>query len=120
MVETIKKRLETPEELSKRKHDRLINDLRGVISTPGGRRVCWWILKITGIFRLSYTGETNSTMFNEGKTSNGLNILELIMEANPNAFMQMQRENASEAKMEETNAKEKEQEKDILKTDGSS
>lgn len=86
-------------ELSRRKRDREDGDLRKILSIPEGRRLIWKILSETGIYRSSFTGNSE-TFYNEGRRRIGLFILEEIMKVKPEAYTQMQQEAAFEAKAE--------------------
>lgn len=87
------------EEIRKRKRDREDGDLRKVLSLPEGRRLIWKILAEAGVFRSSFTGNSE-TFYNEGRRRIGLFILNEIMTVKPEAFTQMQQEVAFEAKAE--------------------
>jgi len=115
-----KRKPETPEQRDKRKRDRELNDIRVVASTPEGRRFIWRVLSEGEIFKDGYVhGDQGfGTTYNCGRRSVGVWALAEIMEAKPEVFMQMQRENASEQKREELEARDAIEAKDILKTDG--
>ena len=68
-------------------------DLETVLRTESGRHVMWSILSLANVFGLSYTGEVNSTMFNEGKRNVGNELLAHIQGVNVDLFLLMQREN---------------------------
>lgn len=96
----------------KRKHERDLSDIRFVLKSPEGRRFYWKLLSTAGVFRRSFTGESESTMFNEGRRSLGLDALNDLLEAKPEVFSQMQQEYQSEIKREE-----KEQEDETKQND---
>jgi hypothetical protein len=82
----------------KKAENRLINgreqemeDVRFVLSTPSGRRFLWRWLEICGIYKTSMTGNS-TTFFNEGMRSVGLSLLADIVEAQPDAYLNMQKE----------------------------
>lgn len=55
-----------------------IDDLRALMAEPAGRRFAWRLLGSTGIFQQSFVpGEPRieTTFFNEGKRSIGLELL---------------------------------------------
>jgi hypothetical protein len=81
----------------KRKRKRHLNDICKIVSMPEGRRVLFAIFKETGVWRSSFTGNS-TTFFNEGARNVGLVLLRDLMEAKPEAFNQMMRENYSEIK----------------------
>lgn len=113
-----KRKPESQEQRAKRKRDRDINDLRVIIATVEGRRFLWRLLSEGKIFVDGYVhGDKGyGTTYSAGRRSVGLWSLAEIMEAKPEAFMQMQREHASEAKREEMDDIEKEENTEILKT----
>lgn len=82
------------------KREREMGDLRSVLNTAEGRRVLWRILSQAQVFTASYTGDQD-TFFNEGKRNIGIWMLEELMQAKPEAFLQMQREAHAESKKEE-------------------
>lgn len=84
-----------------RKRERKMSDIRHEVKNVEGRRLYWGRMSDAGAFRLSYTGDTNDTFFNEGRRSIGLEMLNDLMEAKPEAFAQMQQEHAAEKKIEE-------------------
>ena len=67
------------------------NDMRFILAQPAGRRVMWWLLEISGIYRSSFTGNY-TTFFNEGRREIGLTVLGKITEAMPDALIQMMQE----------------------------
>jgi hypothetical protein len=92
---------ETPEERRARRRarktergieardDAVIQDmLRG----PGGRAWARELLERCHIFQPSYTGEAFSTAFKEGERNIGLYLLQAIMHAAPEAYIQMMKE----------------------------
>ena len=78
-------------ERQKKQRDKETNDVKKLLDIPEGRRFFWRLLSGTGVFRTSMTGNSQ-TFFNEGRRDIGLMILKDVMEANPGAFSQMQRE----------------------------
>ena len=114
-----KRKPDTPEQIAKRKRDREINDNKKILAMPEGRRHFRRLLAIARIYIDGYVAGDSGyeTTYNCGRRSVGLWALSEMMEADPNAFMQMQREHASEAKREEIEEKEKEEKRDILKID---
>jgi hypothetical protein len=74
-------------------------DLRTLLDQPAGRRILWWLLEIAGIYRRSFTGNSE-TFFNEGKRDIGLTLLAKISEVKPEAIILMMQESK---KREEAN-----------------
>ncbi len=85
---------------AERKRKRELSDIRLIIKSPEGRRFIWRLLEKAGIFVRSYTGEVNSTMFNEGKREIGNWMFSELFDANPNAFTQLSQEHDSEVESE--------------------
>ena len=83
-----------------------LTDLENVLRTESGRRVLWSILSQANVFSLSYTGEVNSTMFNEGKRNVGNELMAHIQQVDVGLFLLMQKENIERIKL--LNEKEKE------------
>ena len=54
-----------------------IDDLRWLMGSKRGRRVTWRLLERTGIFRSSFTGNSE-TYFREGERNIGLFLLSLV------------------------------------------
>jgi hypothetical protein len=75
--------------------NRDMNDVRMVVSTPEGRRWYWKAMSEAGTFKMSFTGKAAFSDFNEGKRAMGNNFFHDLMSAKPEAFLQMQRENAA-------------------------
>lgn len=87
------------QEREKKKRERDLSDLKKVLAMPEGRRLLWRLLSEAGVFRTTFTGNSQ-TFLNEGRRQIGLLILSEIMQAKPEAFTQMQREYVSELKAE--------------------
>ena len=67
-------------------------DMRLLLSDPAGRRFLWRMLKRCGLYRLSYTGNSE-TYLREGERNVGLWLMTELSQANPDAFFLMQKEN---------------------------
>ncbi len=66
-------------------------DLLTVLGTPEGRRVLWGILERCGVYKTSFTGNSE-TFFNEGKRSIGLELISKIGTASDDALFTMMKE----------------------------
>jgi hypothetical protein len=76
---------------------RELNDIRKVLSLPEGRRVIWRILGNCGMFRSPYTPkDTNATFVEIGKKEIGLQVLQDVTDAKPEAYYQMYFESVNE------------------------
>jgi hypothetical protein len=73
------------------KDKQFFRDLFWLLDQPAGRRVLWWILDISGIYRSSFTGNS-TTFFNEGRREVGLTLLAKISETKPEALILMMQE----------------------------
>jgi len=71
-----------------RKREKELNDLRRILSEDFGRRFIWRYLELCGVFKSSFTGNSE-TFFNEGKRVVGLTMIKDINDANPEAYLQM-------------------------------
>ncbi len=69
------------------------DDFRRVMSSMQGRRLVWRLLERCGIYRTSFTGESSTTFFNEGRRNIGLWVTDEIFESCPEAHNQMTSEN---------------------------
>lgn len=83
-----------------------LDDFRFILSTPSGRRVIWRYLSLVGVFQSSFTGHSETTIFNEGRRDVGLRLLADVMESDPKAYILMtaeaNAEEETEIKKEET------------------
>jgi hypothetical protein len=71
----------------------VINDLKTVLATRGGRRFIWRQLSQAGVFRASFVaGASDITAYNEGARNCGLALLGDIMSEVPGKFLIMQKE----------------------------
>lgn len=68
-------------------------DLVDVMSTPAGRRLMHKILARTGIYRCSFNGQSNATIFAEGGRNQGLMLLADIQTVAPGSYLKMLEEN---------------------------
>jgi hypothetical protein len=71
------------------------NELKTLLQNPSFRRVMWKNLSKCGIYTSTMTGNSWS-YHNEGKRSVGLEMLNDILLADPNAWILMQQENLLE------------------------
>jgi len=81
---------------AKRRRVRDLNDIRVILKSPEGRRFLWRTLSKAGIFRDSFTLNSNQTSYNEGRRSTGLDLLIDLHDADVLAFARMQQEFMSE------------------------
>lgn len=78
-------------EAAKARDDAFDDALLWVLSDARGRRVMWWLLSVCGVFRVSFTGNSQ-TFFNEGMRNVGLQVMGRIMKVKPSVYEEMHRE----------------------------
>lgn len=66
-------------------------DLKSVLESDAGQAVIWSIISSCGIFNCNMTGNSQ-TYFREGRRSIGLELMAEVIAANPNVWIEMQRE----------------------------
>lgn len=79
------------ESKARRKRDQDNEDLLAVMSTHEGRRFVWKILESAGLYKLSYTGNSE-TFFNEGQRNVGLKLLSELQKVTPDEYLRMTQE----------------------------
>src|SRR3974390_1579375 len=92
---------ETPEEKRARRRARKLERqiearddavIQNLLHTPGGRAWTRELLVRCHVFAPSYTGDAMGTAFKEGERNIGLILLQAIMHAAPEAYIQMMKE----------------------------
>ena len=99
------KNKESKKDFVKRK-ERELSDLQSVLKKPEGRRLVYKILSECGVFKASFSLNSQTTAFNEGKRDIGLALLKDLDIADPNAYSQMLSEHFSELKSKKPESKE--------------
>ena len=74
---------------ARRDAERLRSAFQWLLADRRGRRLAWWLLQETGIYRTSFTGDAATTAFQEGRRDIGLKVLHRMHEAAPDAYAQM-------------------------------
>jgi hypothetical protein len=69
-------------------YDDLLSEIRSLIKTKPGKDFIWYILGLCDIYEEQFTGNSR-TFFNEGKRSIGIQILEILGEAEPLAYAEL-------------------------------
>ncbi len=69
-----------------------IDDFKWLMAEARGRRFAWRLLEKCGVFRSSFTGDSNWTNFREGQRNVGLLVLGDIHEHCPEAYASMLQE----------------------------
>lgn len=83
---------------AKLRRARELEDVRRVLETDAGRRLVWRLLARAGVFEISFKGDATWTFFNEGRRDMGLFLMGEVMDAKPEAYMQMSQEAQVEKK----------------------
>jgi hypothetical protein len=68
-----------------------LDDFKWLMSSKRGRRVVWRLLERTGVYRSSFTGNSE-TYFREGMRNVGLMLMAQIHTAGPNLYAAMVQE----------------------------
>lgn len=68
-----------------------LNDIRFVLGTVQGRRMLWRYLAACGVYKSSFTGNSQ-TFFLEGQRNIGLLLLADIQDASPEGYLLMMQE----------------------------
>jgi len=87
-----KKEVEQANREEKFSHKQQMADIRLILETEQGRRFIWKYLSKCGVFRSSFTGNSN-TFFREGERNIGLQLMEEVMAADADAYIKMAKEN---------------------------
>lgn len=76
------------------------DDLVAVMSSAEGRRLVWRLLERAGVFRISYSADSDLTIFNEGQRNQGLRLFTDAQEFCPKLYLTMAQEAAADAARE--------------------
>jgi hypothetical protein len=66
--------------------ERLVLDMKTVLSTAGGRRILFWLLERGGLMRADYNGRSMDLAYETGRKSLAGEITSLAMVADPKIF----------------------------------
>ena len=72
-----------------KEYDLILSSTREILKSKQGQRVLWHILGLTGIYSTTFTGNSR-TFFLEGKRAIGLDILQLLEDADKEAYARLQ------------------------------
>jgi len=72
-----------------------LNDLKFILNTDQGKRFIWRYLGICGVYTSSFTGNSE-TFFKEGKRVIGTTLLKEVIEADPDSYLKMIKQNNGE------------------------
>jgi hypothetical protein len=70
-------------------------DFLWLMSDPRGRRFVWRQLAAAGVFQSSFDPTAMNMAFNEGRRSEGLRLLALVMELCPDLYPTMMKEQST-------------------------
>jgi len=106
------------EEKVKQKLNNELSDLKFVLQSPEGRRFVWRVLEQGNLFHNTYVhgDQGYATTYNDGRRSVSLWTLNKVLEAKPEAFIQMQQEHKSVKKSDENIEKLEAKQIDLLST----
>lgn len=77
-------------------------DIQQLLKMPEFRRFCWRVMELGQPYAPTFVpGQPDSSAFNEGKRANSVEVLKWILEANPEAYLMMQKEALSDQKSED-------------------
>lgn len=80
------------QEVDEKEFEQLKADVQDLLNTTFGRRFIWQLLEMTHVNSVSFTGNSQ-TFFLEGERSIGIQILQLLEEADPKAYPKLILEN---------------------------
>lgn len=80
----------------KRKSQKERDDVMKVMESPEGRRFVYKMIQRAGVFRSSFNGQSNTTIFNEGNRNQGLMLLADVTKYAPGSYDLMMKENRDE------------------------
>lgn len=66
-------------------------DIRWLMSSPRGKRIAWWLMDITGVFRTSLPNDANLPV-REGARNIGLTVQAALVEHAPDAYFNVYQE----------------------------
>jgi len=91
-----KKRKEESQRQQKIKIAQDLDDTKYVMCDERGRRFVSKLIARAGVYGNSFTGQSNSTMFNEGARREGLRLLKEIKDLVPGFYLTMLKEEMEE------------------------
>ena len=73
-------------------------DIKWLMASKRGRRICWRFLDRAGVFRLSFNTNAMAMAFAEGNRNEGLRLLAQIHALCPELYPVMVKENANDSR----------------------
>lgn len=89
------RRMNESKDAKKRIRDKEVEDVKLIMSSREGRRFVWRLLEMCGVYRSSFTGNSE-TFFREGQRNIGLMLLADVHEHCPDGFLTMLKEQKRE------------------------
>ncbi|WP_259556280.1 hypothetical protein [Vibrio harveyi] len=87
------------QEKTERDQKQFHEDLVSILKLPHGRNVLWTFMDKFGVFRETFCGEsTNSSSYNQGRSSCGREMMNDILSADPKSYVEMLNEKIEESK----------------------
>lgn len=80
--------LETQRLQEQTRREQEVNDLKWLMAHKQGRRIMWRLLEFAGVYRTSFTGNSE-TFFREGQRNVGLKFLAEVQENSPDEYLKM-------------------------------
>lgn len=90
-VKTHEKAAQELQERDRLTQRRDADDFKWLMSDPRGRRIVWGLLVLTGVYRSSFTGNSE-TFFREGERNVGLKLVDKIHTNCPEKYSTMTKE----------------------------
>ena len=95
------KRLEAAQKARKAEAERFADDLKWLMETERGRRIAYWVLSVTGVFRSTYAQPASAAPFMaiamahaEGRKDVGYRLLDAITRVCPHQYAKMMKESS--------------------------
>lgn len=87
-----KKKIKERNRKIRRAREDELDGIRELLNTRRGRRWVWKVLDHAGTTKLSFNGDPNWAVFNDGRRDVGQLVWADVMDANPDAYVLMRKE----------------------------
>lgn len=84
-----------------KEREKWLQDIRWVLSTPQGRRFYWGLMARCKAFKAEFVESTNLTYYRQGQRSVGVGMLDDLMDADAEKYLQMVQENSAKETRED-------------------
>lgn len=95
IIDRILGRVAPDADAQRREREQQLTDLREVLATPQGRRVLWRLLGFTELYHCALEQDERADHARRGQRKVGVWLLQEICAADPEMWLQMQREASS-------------------------